>query len=478
MIVRENPSRTTEVVGEVATASPAAVDAVVRRAEAAYRRWSATAIDERLAALRAGADALTARVDELAVLLARESGKVRADSAGELGFSATYLRWVTAHAAAVLADEEIDDDAGRLILRRRPFGVIAAVTPWNAPIILAMLKIGPALAAGNTLVVKPSPLAPLTISAVVELLAAHLPADVLQVVHGDAEAGAALVGHELVAKVAFTGGGAAARHVAAQAATRTTPTVLELGGNDPAVFLPDADLSPAAMERLVLASFATSGQVCMAAKRLYVPDSRHDEFVEAYTAAADRVLRTGDALAEGVTMGPMINAAAVARVEGLVADAVQAGARAVALGGTDPGTDLAGGYFLTPTLLLDVPEQAAVVGEEQFGPTVPLLRYTDVDEVLARANAGELGLGASVWSADEERAFDFARRFEAGFVFVNTHNRTGLTLRAPFGGVKRSGYGREYGEEGLREYAQTCVIHAPAAFRPGGTALAANAYPA
>ena len=127
---------------------------------------------------------------------------------------------------------------------------------------------------------------------------------------------------------------------------------------------------------------------------------------------------------------------------------------------------------------MDVPEQAAVVGEEQFGPTVPLLRYTDVEDVLARANAGELGLGASVWSADEERAVDFARRFEAGFVFVNTHNRTGLTLRAPFGGVKRSGYGREYGEEGLQEYAQTCVIHAPAAFRPGGTALAANAYPA
>jgi acyl-CoA reductase-like NAD-dependent aldehyde dehydrogenase len=205
--------------------------------------------------------------------------------------------------------------------------------------------------------------------------------------------------------------------------------------------------------------------------------SRYTEFLAAYRHAAADVLVTGDPLAAEVSMGPVISAEAAERIRGLVADAVVRGGSAIPLGRTDPGTDLGGGHFVLPTLVDGCPDDAALVTGEQFGPAVPLLVYDDIDDVIRRANDDELGLGASVWSADEDRAFAVARRLEAGFVFVNTHNRTGMALRAPFGGVKRSGYGREYGDEGIIEYAQTCVVNAPAAFRAGGGGAAANAYP-
>jgi acyl-CoA reductase-like NAD-dependent aldehyde dehydrogenase len=465
MIERENPACFAEIVGAVATSSPADVDDVVRWAAARQRRWAARPLTDRLAALTRAADAIENAAGELAELLARESGKVVGDCRGEIGFAVRYLRWVVGQAPLSYADRVLDDDLGRIVEQRRPYGVVAAITPWNAPVILAMLKIGPALAAGNAVVVKPSPLAPLTIDRVVRLFEAPV-----RVVHGGAGAGAALVGHELVRKVAFTGGTAGGRAVAALAGDRLTPSVMELGGNDPAVFLDDAPFGDDAMDRLVMASFATAGQVCMAAKRLYVPQPRLAEFVSAYESAAGRVLRTGHPLRPGVTMGPVISAAAQRAAVALTPP----GARPLGEFDADPAT----GYFVRPALVVAPDPSSPLVAAEQFAPVVPVLGYTSEEQVLAWANDGDLGLGASVWSADEERAFAFARRFEAGFTFVNTHNRTGMSLRAPFGGVKRSGWGREYGAEGLTEYTQTCVIHAPAAFRPGATGTTGpSAYP-
>ncbi|GAA4080357.1 aldehyde dehydrogenase family protein [Nonomuraea soli] len=469
MIVRENPARVTEIVGRKPVSSPEAVDAAVRRAEDARHDWAALSLGRRITALRAATDAIEERHDELAVLLARESGKPLPDCRGEIAFALTYARWVCDQAPRVLAPVELDDAAGRLLVRRLPYGVVACLTPWNAPVILALLKLVPALVAGNAVVLKPSPLAPMAVSEV----AAALPAT--EVVHGGAGTGRALVGHALVRKVAFTGGEAAGRQIAAAAGGMLTPSVMELGGNDPALFLPDFELSEPGYERLVMASFATSGQVCMAAKRLYVPRSRAGEFAGAYLAAASRVLAVGDPLAPGVTMGPVVSAEARERIKALVADAERRGGTALRLGRAIG--DLDAGYFVTPVLVTEVPEDAPLVREEQFGPAVPLLVYDTEEELLARANAGELGLAASVWSADEERAFAVAGRVEAGFVFVNTHNRTGMSLRAPFGGVKRSGYGREYGEEGMLEYVQSGVVHAPAAFRAGGAGSAPGAYP-
>ncbi|MBA8956858.1 aldehyde dehydrogenase family protein [Actinomadura namibiensis] len=468
-IVRENPARVAEEVGRVPVDDARAVDAAVRAVEAAQPGWAARPVAERAAVLAAVADALDAACP--AGLLARETGKPLADCRGEIRFSAAYLRWAAEHAPAAFADRETDDAAGRLLLRRRPYGVVAAVTPWNAPVILTVLKVGAALAAGDTVVVKPSPLAPLTVRAVLALF----PEALARVVQGGAETGRALVGHPRVHRVAFTGGAAAARDIGATAARALTPVVTELGGNDAAVFLDDADLSDPAMDRLVMASFATAGQVCVAAKRLYVPRAMLGDFREAYLAAARRTLVLGDPLEAGTTVGPVVSADAAARVRALVDDAAARGADVTELGAVRAAMDA--GYFVRPTLLTGLDDDAPVVAGEQFGPTVPLLVYDSEAEALARANAGDLGLGASVWSADEERAFAFARRFEAGFAFVNTHNRTGLALRAPFGGVKRSGHGREYGVEGLREYVQTCAVHAPAAFRPGGAGMPAGGYP-
>lgn len=469
MITRENPARPSEIVGSVAVATAAEVDAVVHDAHQAHQGWAQLGVGQRAELFNAALGALDSVLDDLAVLLARESGKPRPDSRGELGFALTYARWVTSRAVPVLLDTQVDDALGRLVTRREPFGVIAAITPWNAPIILSMLKVAPAVLAGNAIVVKPSPLAPLAVSQLLALLADGLPSGLLQVVHGGAETGAALIGHRLVRKVAFTGGEHTGRAIAHLAAEGLTPTVLELGGNDPAVFLDDAALTDEAMDRLVMASFATSGQVCMAAKRLYVHTSLYDDFVDAYLAAAARVLVTGDPLEAGVTVGPLVTRDAADRVTGLLSEGT--------LHLLGESREFGDGYFVQPALVTGLADEAALVCQEQFGPAVPLLSFENEDEVVARANAGELGLGASVWSADEDRAFALGRRLEAGFVFINTHNRTGMSMRAPFGGVKSSGYGREYGDEGLREYTQTCVTHAPAAFRAGGSGAGPAAYP-
>jgi acyl-CoA reductase-like NAD-dependent aldehyde dehydrogenase len=467
VIVRENPAHPREVVGELAESTD--VDSVVRSAAAAQRAWAAAGIAERCAALTAALAPLDTQLDALAQLLARESGKPRADCRGELGFALTWARWALGRAPHVLADTELDDAQGRLVQRRVPFGVVAAVTPWNAPVILAMLKVAPALLAGNAVVLKPSPLAPFAVTQLLEQVAAGLPEGLLRVVHGGPEVGASLVGHPLVRKVAFTGGEVTGRAIAHLAAERLVPTVMELGGNDPALLLDDVVVTDEAMDRLVMASFATAGQVCMAAKRLYVHRSRHAEVLDAYLAAAGRVLVTGDPLEDGVTMGPVVTRDAADRVRSLLGEGT-----AHHLGTV---RELGDGYFVEPVLVTGLEDAHPLVATEQFGPAVPLLVFDEVDEVVARANAGELGLGASVWSADEQRAFAVGARLEAGFVFVNTHNRTGMSLRAPFGGVKGSGYGREYGDEGLLAYAQTCVTHAPAAFRAGGAGAGASTYP-
>lgn len=475
MTSRENPARIGEVVGEIGFHAAADVDREIRLAAIAQREWTATSVADRVRLVAAAADALEPALDAIAELTARETGKVLGDARGEAAFAVAVLRWYAGRGEELLADEVTDDDRGRLVIRQRPFGVIGAITPWNAPLILSMLKVAPALVAGNAIVVKPSPLAPFGVSRLLQTVAAALPEGLVRVVHGEVETATALVGHELVSRVAFTGGDVAGRAIAALAGRSLTPSVLELGGNDPAIVLPDADLDEAAMDRMVMASFATSGQVCMALKRLYVPADRRDEIVAALVAAAQRVLHVGDPLTPGVTMGPVVTAASAARVMQLVEDARSAGAEVVEIG-TVVG-DLTRGHFVRPTLVLGAADDDPVVATEQFGPTLPVLTYDSVDEAVARANAGDLGLCASVWSSDERRAFEVAARLDAGFTFVNTHNRTGMALRAPFGGVKRSGWGREYGDEGLLEYVQPCVVHAPAVFRAGAAGLAANAYP-
>ena len=413
--------------------------------------------------------------------MARETGKVLPDCRGELGFAVTVLRWSADRAEELLVDEVVDDEAGRLLIRRRPYGVVAAVTPWNAPVILAVLKLGPALVSGNAVVVKPSPLAPFAIARVVELLGAGLPDGPrasCRPCRATPRPRPPWSAHPGVDRVAFTGGERAGRAIAALAGQSLTPTLMELGGNDPALLLDDADLGPDAMDRLVMATFATSGQVCMAVKRLLVPRASPRRVRRGLPrrgrpgAAARRpAARRRHDRPGRHRRRPRSGCAAWSTLRSTAAPRPSCSARSTS------DTDLSRGYFLRPTLVLGAADDDALVAEEQFGPAVPVLAYDSLDEAVARANAGDLGLAASVWSADEERAFAVAARLEAGFTFVNTHNRTGMSLRAPFGGVKRSGWGREYGDEGVLEHTQPCVVHAPGAFRAGGAGLGASAYP-
>lgn len=478
LIERRNPTRPDEIVGFAHEGDAAIAEQAVAVAHAAQPEWAAASPQFRADALLAAADAIDEVVDELAPLLCRELGKVIADCRGEIGFAAAYLRAAVRDAEGLVgAREVVDDEHGRMEIRRVPHGVVTAVTPWNAPVILALLKVAPALITGNAMVVKPSPLAPLAVTRVLGAIAAHVPDGVLNVVHGGAEVGHVLTGDPRVAKVAFTGGLTTGQAIMRNAAQTVKPLVLELGGNDAAIILEDALLDDAAVERLVHASFITSGQVCMAAKRIYVHRSRLMELVEAYTRIADEVLVVGDPMDPATTVGPMVNRESRDRVQSLVLDATERGASIVNLGRIADEALIGEGWFLRPTLVLGARDDDPIMATEQFGPTVPIVAFDTEDEVVARANASELGLGSSVWSADEERAFALARRLEAGFTFINTHNRSGMALRAPFGGRKQSGFGREYGTAGIEEYLVTHTINLPTSFRAGNAAGSGAAYP-
>lgn len=468
-IERENPARPSEIVGSLACHDVKDAAALVETAHRAQPAWARASFDERAAAIEAGCAAIDAQREDLAVVLCRELGKVLGDCRAELAFATTAMRDAIIRARRLLDPTEVSDDAGRLVVERVPFGVIGAVTPWNAPIILAALKVGPALATGNTIVVKPSPLAPLAVTRALALMLERLPAGVLSVAIGGTDVGEIVIGHPLVRKVAFTGGATTGRAIAHAIAERLTPAVMELGGNDPAIFLADADLSDVAMERAIFGTFLTSGQVCMAAKRLYVHASRADEFVEAYVRVASDVLVMGDPLDPAVTVGPVVTA--LARENAL---ALLNQGECIELGRVEPHDDT--GYFVRPTLVVGLTDDAPLVAREQFAPLVPVLTFERDDEVVERANASEYGLAASVWSVDEERAIDIGRRLECGTTFINTHNRSGMSLRAPFGGMKSSGYGREYGDAGVLEYVQTHAINAPAGARAGAQG-SGRAYP-
>lgn len=476
-IERVNPADVSELVGRVEQVDVEGATVAVEAAHAAFLEWRRMPLSGRCELLLEAADSVASSGEELGPLLARELGKVVGDCRGEMGFAAACLRWCVEHAEQALAEHVIDDDAGRLIVTPVPYGVVTAIVPWNAPLILSILKVAPALVCGNTIIVKPSPIAPLAVTVALKLVADRLPPGVLSVVHGGPDVGETLVAHELVRKVAFTGGGVTAIAVGRAAAATITPLVLELGGNDPALLLGDLNFTDSMMQRLIFGTFLTSGQVCMAAKRIYVARHRLDEFIDRYISVAAELLILGNPLDPQVTIGPMASPQQRTIVEELVADAVARGAVAHCLGTVASGVDLESGWYLRPTLVSAVEHSSPIVQREQFGPTVPVVAYDSLDEAILMANDSEFGLASSVWCDDEDRAFEVARSIEAGMTFINCHNRAGMSLRAPFGGVKQSGFGREFGLAGLSEYLQSHALHAPTMARPGAAPSAANSYP-
>lgn len=445
---------TLEPVGEAPQHTAADVDERVRAARSALAGWAA---DEpaRRAALWACAEAIRAESAALGELMSREQGKPKREAEGEFlvgaGMLAYYadLDWE--------ASTHLPDREGRSVrVDRLPVGVVGTITPWNYPISLLLVKLAPALAAGCTVVSKPSPSTPLSTIALVDLMARHLPEGVLQwATSSDRTVNVALAEHPLVRKISFTGSTDVGTRILAQTAPLAKRVTMELGGNDPAIVLDDAD--PAFTGAALAASaFRNAGQVCMAAKRVYVPRSLADQVVESLAAAAEAFV-LGRGVEESTTMGPMHNAAQLETVSGLVDDALSRGGRRVAGGGR--GCDLPG-HFMAPTVVTGLDDDAALVSDEQFGAALPVVVYEDLDALVRRLNDQPWGLGASVWSPDLERADAVARTVEAGTVWINQHTR--VEQDAPFGGWRLSGVGRERGPWGLEHYQELRTVNAMA----------------
>lgn len=458
---RENPANPEEIVGygPVNTREDAvrAIDA----AAAAFPAWSQMPIRERIECMRRAIARLREASPELVPLLSREHGKPVYDAQGEMFVSFLWMEYACDIAEEALADKMEIHEHGKTIISRDPMGVVAAITPWNYPLALSTIKIAPALLAGNTMVLKPSPFAPLAVSKAVALMASEFPPGVLNMVHGDADVGVELTTNPKVAKIAFTGGTKTATHIMKAAADTIKDMTLELGGNDAALVLADFDVNDErAMRRLVISNFLTTGQICMIAKRVYVHRSIYDAFVEKYIEAANKWIRVGDAFHPDVTVGPVNNLPQVRHVERLIEDAKSRGAEVIPLGRILDEDVFAKGYFMQPTLVLGAGYDDPIVVEEQFGPTVPVLPYDDEEQGIQLVNNSIYGLTSSVWG-EEEHALRVARRIEAGTTMINTAAIQGLDIRYPFGGFKQSGIGREYGVEGLLAYTELHVINVP-----------------
>jgi len=442
---------TREVIGRAPVEGVAALDDAVARAKAAQPGWEALGHAERSALLLKAADAIDANAEGLARLLSREQGKPLngPNARFELGACSAWLR---TNATTPLEPEVlVDDDSGHAELVYKAIGVVGAIGPWNWPLMIAIWQIGPSLRMGNTVVVKPSEYTPLSVLAMISVMNDVLPADVLIGISGDREVGARIAAHPDIDKVMFTGSTATGRKIIESSAGNLARLTLELGGNDAGIVLADSDPKAIAQD-LFWGAFINTGQTCAAMKRLYVHDAIYEDVVSELAALA-AATPMGNGLDEDNVLGPLQNAQQFDIVNRLVEDAKANGARIVT--GGSPATEL-GENFYPITIVADISDGTALVDEEQFGPALPVIRYTDVEDAIASANRLDVGLGASVWSSDRDAARRIAARLQSGTVWINSHG--GLHPMVPFGGVKGSGYGLEFGVEGLKSVAVPQVI--------------------
>ena len=450
-----NPA-TGETLGLVPHSTREQVDAAVAAAKAAQPAWAAKPDAERKALMGKVAEIIKANSEYLASWVTREQGKplggVGPDQVPGARFEVWGCEvWTQVPASLDLpVDVVFEDETRRDEVHRKPFGVVAAIAPWNWPLLIAIWQIVPSLRAGNTVVIKPSEYTSIGTLEMVRLIAEALPPGVLNTVSGAGEVGSWLVENPDVNKIMFTGSGATGSKIAAAAARNLTPTTMELGGNDAAIMLPDADPKAMAMG-LFWGAFINMGQTCACAKRLYVPESLHDAVVAELKALAE-AMPMGDGMQPGMVMGPIQNRMQFDKVSRLVERARAEGATIVCGGTPKPGP----GNFYPLTLVTDIADGAALVDEEQFGPVLPIIKYRSVDDAVASANRLDAGLGASVWSTDVEQAKQVASRIQAGTVWINQHGM--IHPMVPFGGVKGSGWGVEFGVDGLKSVTQPQVI--------------------
>ncbi|WP_454455782.1 aldehyde dehydrogenase family protein [Thauera phenylacetica] len=438
-----------EAFAECPNASPAQLDEAVAAAGRAFEQWQHSTCAERRALLEAIAARIEQNAPELAEIIVREQGKPLALAHMEVGGA---VAWTRATAALELPVEVIEDRPGKRIeLHRRPLGVVGSITPWNWPLMIAVWHIMPALRAGNAVVIKPSELTPLNTLRLVELIDEVAPLGLVNAVAGGGALGREISGHPGIHKIVFTGSTRTGQDIMRNAADTLKRLTLELGGNDAGIVLPGTDIGAIA-EGVFGSAFLNMGQTCAALKRLYVHESQYEDMCRHLVAIAARQ-KVGNGLDEGTSFGPIQNRDQFERVCELVEDARAAGARILCGGEPLPGK----GYFYPPTLVADIADGTRLVDEEQFGPVLPVIRYRDVDEAVRLANASTNGLGGSVWSDDPEAARAVANRLECGTVWINGHAE--VLPHCPFGGCKMSGFGVEFGLEGLLEYTRPQLLN-------------------
>ncbi|TBW58177.1 aldehyde dehydrogenase family protein [Marinobacter halodurans] len=443
-----NPADETILVsGKMASTDQ--LDQAVAAARQAFATWRTTPEAERSALLHRIADRIEANADELARIIVQEQGKPLFLAQVEVGGAVAWTRYNADLEIPVKVIE--DSDEKRIEGHRKPLGVVASITPWNWPLMIAIWHIMPALRTGNTVVCKPSGMTPLNTLRLVEIVNEVLPAGVVNLVLGEREIGEAISRHQDIDKIIFTGSTPTGQDIMTHAAGNLKRLTLELGGNDAGIVLPGTDVNAVA-EGIFNTSFINMGQTCAALKRLYVHDSLYDSLCSRLADLAQAQV-VGDGLEEGTTFGPVQNAAQFNIVRELVEDARAKGGRI--LSGGEPVNGK--GYFYPPTIVADVSNGVRLVDEEQFGPALPVIRYSDVDEAIRMANDCPFGLGGSVWGSDLDEAERVARQLESGTVWINNHAE--VLPHAPFGGCKLSGCGVEFGVEGLLEYTQLQVIN-------------------
>ena len=443
-----NPA-TEQVVGRVPSCGKEELDSAVAAARRAFTQWKKTTAEERQQVVQGIAAAIKENADELYRLLTSEQGKPHAQAQQEI-YGAAGL--AAAQSTLTLDDVINQDDDTRLSRTRRvPVGVVGGIVPWNFPIMMAIQKIVPALVAGCTIVLKPSPFTPLTTLRVAELIKDVVPPGTVNIITGEDTLGPLITEHPDIDKITFTGSTATGKKIMEGASGDLKRITLELGGNDASIVLPDADVEKVA-EQLFWSSFSNAGQVCIAAKRIYIHEDIYDDLSKAIADYAKTVV-VGDGSQQGTGVGPIQNKKQYERVLDLIQDAKDNGYKFLTGGDKDPsGT----GYYVPITILDNPPEDARIVAEEQFGPVMPLMKFASVDEVIERANNSEYGLAGAVWTKDTDKGVEIAEQLETGTVWINEFMQ--LSPFAPFGGHKQSGFGAEYGIDGLKEFTYPQVI--------------------
>jgi len=456
MEVRD-PGNLSTVVGHVSLGDKMHVDQAVRAAHEAFLTWREKDVEERKALLAQAAKVVHESASKYKEILISEHGGVLWEAETDFLLGSGTLQLYSSMDSSYFGPDHQELENGWIKVEKQPKGVVSAIVPWNMPMVLTMMKVGPALVSGNTLVIKPSPTAPIALTKVLKDIASLLPKGVINVLHGDGDVGEAMTKHPLVRKVAFTGGTNTGAMVMANAASSIKEVTLELGGNDPAIILDDVNPSEI-IPKLLKGVFTRSGQICFAVKRIYVPRPMLDQFYDQFCEAVDEY-KVGHGLNEEASFGPMNNKKQYDIVMKIIEDTKNSNAVVRVLGKKIDPENWENGYYILPHVVKTDDYSLDVVTQEQFGPIIPIMPYDTIEDAIRLANDSEQGLCSSVWSNDIDNAYKVARKIEAGSTFINSHSFDSLSLGMPFGGVKQSGIGRELSiEDTLKSYVEPHAI--------------------